>query len=80
MSTQTNPHGYGGYSRQTSLVEACTYRAREALAAFRLELREWQRRIRIRHELTTLSDRDLNDIRWTRAEVEAEARKPFWRA
>jgi len=28
----------------------------------------------------TLSDGDLRDVRWTRADVEAECRKPFWRA
>src|SRR5262249_719704 len=41
---------------------------------------QWHRRVRIRNELMTLSDRDLRDVRWTRAEVEAECRKPFWRA
>jgi uncharacterized protein YjiS (DUF1127 family) len=41
---------------------------------------EWRRRVRIRNELLTLHDSDLHDIRWTRAEVEAECRKPFWRA
>jgi uncharacterized protein YjiS (DUF1127 family) len=39
----------------------------------------WQRRVRIRNELITLNDGDLRDIGWTRAEVEAEHRKPFWR-
>ena len=41
---------------------------------------EWRRRARMRNELTTLSDGDLRDIGWTRAEVDAERRKPFWRA
>ena len=41
---------------------------------------QWQRRVRIRSELMTLSDGDLRDVRWTRADVEAECRKPFWRA
>jgi uncharacterized protein YjiS (DUF1127 family) len=41
---------------------------------------EWRRRVRIRNELLTLNDGDLHDIRWTRAEVEAECRKPFWQA
>jgi len=41
---------------------------------------QWRRRVRMRNELMTLSDRDLRDVRWTRAEVEAECRKPFWRA
>jgi uncharacterized protein YjiS (DUF1127 family) len=41
---------------------------------------QWRRRVRTRNELSTLSDSDLRDIRWTRAEMEAECRKPFWRA
>ena len=41
---------------------------------------QWRRRVSIRNELITLSDGDLRDIGWTRAEVEAERRKPFWRA
>jgi uncharacterized protein YjiS (DUF1127 family) len=40
----------------------------------------WRRRVRIRNELNTLSDGDHRDIGWTRAEVEAKHRKPFWRA
>jgi uncharacterized protein YjiS (DUF1127 family) len=42
-------------------------------------LREWGRRVRSRRDLMTLSDRDLWDIRLTRAEAENEAGKPFWR-
>jgi uncharacterized protein YjiS (DUF1127 family) len=45
---------------------------REAIA-------QWRRRVRMRTELATLSHGDLHDVRWTRAEVEAECRKPFWR-
>jgi uncharacterized protein YjiS (DUF1127 family) len=41
---------------------------------------QWRRRVLIRNELITLNDSDLRDIGWTRAEVEAERRKPFWRA
>jgi uncharacterized protein YjiS (DUF1127 family) len=40
----------------------------------------WRRRVYVRNELSTLNDGDLRDIGWTRAEVEAERRKPFWRA
>jgi uncharacterized protein YjiS (DUF1127 family) len=43
-------------------------------------LERWRKRVRVRRELLALSDSDLHDIRWTRAEVEAEGRKPFWRA
>jgi hypothetical protein len=35
---------------------------------------QWQRRVRMRNELSTLSDGDLRDIRWTSDEVEAERR------
>lgn len=55
-------------------------RARDGVAFVRAYLTEWRRRVRIRNELITLGASDLRDIRWTRAEVEAEARKPFWRA
>jgi len=41
---------------------------------------QWRRRVRMRNELMTLGDGDLRDIGSTRAEVEAECRKPFWRA
>lgn len=40
----------------------------------------WHRRARQRLELTKLDDHLLDDIGLTREEVEAEARKPFWRA
>ena len=41
---------------------------------------EWRRRARMRNELTALSDGDLRDIGWTRAEVNVEGCKPFWQA
>jgi uncharacterized protein YjiS (DUF1127 family) len=63
-----------GYAFRTSVD-----RGRDGVAFVRAYLTEWRRRVRARNELITLSDRDLRDIRWTRAEVEAEARKPFWR-
>jgi len=43
-------------------------------------LERWRKRVLMRRELMGLSASDLHDIRWTRAEVEAEGRKPFWRA
>ena len=52
---------------------------RATLASAREIMAEWRRRARSRNELMTLSDRDLRDVRWTRAEAEAECRKPFWR-
>ena len=64
-----------GYAFRTSVD-----RARDGVAFVQSYLTEWRRRVRIRNELMTLGAGDLRDIRWTRAEVEAEARKPFWRA
>ncbi len=42
-------------------------------------LAEWQARERQRHELRSLSDYMLKDIGLSRADVEREASKPFWR-
>jgi uncharacterized protein YjiS (DUF1127 family) len=42
-------------------------------------VREWRRRHRSRRDLMSLSDRDLWDMRLTRAEAKQEASKPFWR-
>lgn len=43
-------------------------------------VRLWRRRVRGRRELASLDDRMLRDIGLSRFEVEAEGRKPFWRA
>jgi uncharacterized protein YjiS (DUF1127 family) len=51
-----------------------------AIITARRIISEWRRRHRLRRELITLSDTDLRDIRWTRAEATAEGNKPFWRA
>jgi uncharacterized protein YjiS (DUF1127 family) len=55
-------------------------RVRAAFVTASQTMEEWRRRVRIRNELITLNDGDLRDIGWTRAEVEAERRKPVWRA
>lgn len=39
----------------------------------------WQQRARDRRQLACLSDQMLHDIGLTRADVFAEASKPFWR-
>lgn len=39
----------------------------------------WHERARQRHQLQGLSDHMLRDIGLGRADVEAEAAKPFWR-
>jgi uncharacterized protein YjiS (DUF1127 family) len=41
---------------------------------------QWWRRVLTRNKLTTVSDSDLRDIRRTRAKVEAERCRAFWRA
>jgi uncharacterized protein YjiS (DUF1127 family) len=38
----------------------------------------WQRRLRMRRELTTLNARDLRDLGISRCDAEFEAHKPFW--
>jgi uncharacterized protein YjiS (DUF1127 family) len=53
---------------------------RKLIVTARQIITQWERRVRVRNELITLSDGDLRDIGWTKAEVEAERRKPFWRA
>ena len=40
----------------------------------------WHQRIMDRHALQTMDDRLLKDIGVSRADVEREANKPFWRA
>ena len=39
----------------------------------------WHERARQRHQLRSLSDHMLRDVGLGRADVEAEAAKPFWR-
>ena len=60
-----------------------THRARnaaiEALIALFDRLADWQQLARQRRELRQLSERELKDIGLSRADVEREAAKPFWR-
>ncbi len=42
-------------------------------------LADWRRRIRARAELVRFTDRQLRDIGVTRADVQREYAKPFWR-
>jgi uncharacterized protein YjiS (DUF1127 family) len=42
-------------------------------------LRLWRERVRERDALTRLTDRDLQDMRVSRYDLETEIRKPFWR-
>jgi len=54
----------------------------DALAVLRRRLietlQEWRRRSGSRRDLMQLSDRDLWELRLTRADAEREASKPFW--
>ena len=40
----------------------------------------WRYRVRSRHELANLSDRQLRDIGLSRYSANFESSKPFWRA
>jgi uncharacterized protein YjiS (DUF1127 family) len=63
-----------------SRLRVVNERVRTAIASGSTMMAQWRQRLRMRSDLATLGDGDLSDIRWTRAEVEAECRKPFWRA
>jgi uncharacterized protein YjiS (DUF1127 family) len=54
--------------------------ARRHLTAALGTVRLWRQRSRDRRILRDLDDQLLRDIGLSRADVEAEARKPFWRA
>jgi uncharacterized protein YjiS (DUF1127 family) len=53
--------------------------ARRALAAGIERLLLWHELARQRRQLEMMDDRMLKDIGLTRADVESEAQKPFWR-
>ena len=53
--------------------------ARDALASLDV-LIAWQDRVHQRHLLTQMSDRTLADIGLSRADIQAELDKPFWRS
>ena len=42
-------------------------------------LTTWHKRAAMRHHIRTLDDRMLKDINVSRADIMAEAQKPFWR-
>jgi uncharacterized protein YjiS (DUF1127 family) len=49
------------------------------LVAFVETVLAWQERARERHTLAVMDDRLLRDMGITRAEVDTEIHKPFWR-
>ncbi len=53
--------------------------ARDSAALLALVV-TWQDRVRQRHHLADLSDHTLADIGLSRADIQAELNKPFWRA
>ena len=61
-----------GFVRQASSWSRAVSRAIDLLLI-------WQQRARDRRQLESLSDHVLRDIGLTRADVYAEASKPFWR-
>jgi uncharacterized protein YjiS (DUF1127 family) len=54
-------------------------RARSLLSAILDRLLLWQERASQRHQLMTMEDHRLRDMGLTRADLEREMRKPFWR-
>jgi uncharacterized protein YjiS (DUF1127 family) len=63
-------------SRETGLTIADAF---PALRGKVIEIiKEWRRRASSRRDLMRLSERDLWDMRLTRADAQREASKPFW--
>jgi uncharacterized protein YjiS (DUF1127 family) len=50
-----------------------------ATARLLAQFKVWRRRMRERRALAELTDRDLLDIGATRADIQNELAKPFWR-
>ena len=68
----TRRDGASSRARQRSSWARAVQRAVDLLLT-------WQQRARDRRQLQSLSDHMLRDIGLTRADVFAEASKPFWR-
>lgn len=62
----------GVFSYPRISVPRVLHRARETVAL-------WRRRMREREELSHWTERDIRDAGMTRAAVEFEMSKPFWR-
>jgi uncharacterized protein YjiS (DUF1127 family) len=67
--------GVPGAGLGLRLAAALAGAARGGAAALRL----WRERARQRRQLAAMDDRLLQDIGLSRAQVEAEFQKPFWR-
>jgi uncharacterized protein YjiS (DUF1127 family) len=68
----------GGAGRTTTWTDHATH-GRELLENVAPALLTWLERARQRRHLRMLSDHMLRDIGLSRADVESEAGKPFWR-
>ena len=68
----------GGAGRTATRTDHAAH-GRELLQKGALTLLTWLDRARQRRHLLTLSDHMLRDIGLSRADVESEAGKPFWR-
>ena len=76
MHDSIRPQGTG----QTAAIAGRWSRLRfSPLGAFLDLLATWQERARQRYHLQQLDDRALRDIGFSRADIEAECIKPFWR-
>lgn len=78
MSTMQAGTPAAGRRLATTLFRLSTAGSRRLRRALDLLLL-WQQRARDRRQLASLSDQMLRDIGLTRADVYAEASKPFWR-
>lgn len=66
------PAGIASAKRVTAAAWRCC-------GLMRARIDEWRRRARSRHDLMRLGDRELWDVRLTRADAQREASKPFWK-
>jgi uncharacterized protein YjiS (DUF1127 family) len=78
-TTEVSVHAVASHSRAQGFLVSSSDVGRAFMRMPAL-LERWRKRVRARRELLVLSDSDLQEIRWTKAEAEAEGRKPFWQA
>ena len=76
MSTLPLRSSYAALAARRSGVRTPGWSARVARGIELLMI--WHERARQRHQLRSLSDHMLRDIGLGRADIEAEAAKPFW--
>lgn len=83
MSTQNPVHGSfhglsNGHSHVYDLFRSAADLTGKAIDHAFDKLATWRQRAQERHQLRMLDDHMLHDVGLTRADVEAEASKPFW--